>query len=181
MKISYCLTWVTLIPFQPTTFYWSSSTKPVVCADMYMCLIGIDFTSTFIFVQSLLHTCHTFEQIWYQLVINRDIFLISSKFAMYCAGCGNIPFWRWLTRKQRLTTSIMCNDFNGEKLSNLQPNKVTDCFGEYLCTLGFESIIKFIAYTLKISTRFSMKNSLKMPKKKSEAVIRRTDNTMAKW
>jgi hypothetical protein len=31
--------------------------------------------------------------------------------------------------------------------------------------LGFESVIKFIVYTLKISTCFSMKKTLKIPKK----------------
>jgi hypothetical protein len=107
-------------------------------------------------------------------------FLISSKFHMYCASCDNIPFWRWLKSNRNLGTSIYCNDFYGRKLLNLL-NFNDDCTSEYLCTLSFESIIKFIAYTLKISTLFSMKNSLKMPKKKSEAIIRRTDNTMAKW
>jgi hypothetical protein len=84
---------------------------------------------------------------------------------MYCGGCNNIPFWRWLNETQTYPTSITCNDFDGEYLSNLQPNNVTDCFREYLSTLGFESIIKFIAYTLKTSTCFSMKKTLKMPKK----------------
>ena len=107
---------------------------------------------------------------------------------MYCASCDNIPFWRWLKSNRNFATSIYCKDFGNEKLLNLQlsnfkddSNFNDDCPGEYLCTLSFESIIKFIAYTLKISTRFPMKNSLKMPKKKSEAIIRRTDNTLAKW
>ena len=108
----------------------------------------------------------------------RYFVLISSEFDMYCRGCNNIPFWRWLKRNQTFSTSVTCYDFDEKKLSNLQSNQV--CSGEYLCTLSFESIIKFIVYTLKISTCFSMKNSLKMPKKKSEAVIRRTNNTMAK-
>jgi hypothetical protein len=34
----------------------------------------------------------------------------------------------------KFSTSIICNDFDGEYLSNLQPNNVTGCFGEYLCT-----------------------------------------------
>jgi hypothetical protein len=33
-----------------------------------------------------------------------------------------------------------------------------------ICVLRFESVIKFIAHALKISTRFSMKKSLKIPK-----------------
>ena len=99
-----------------------------------------------------------------QLIINRDTF-ISSKFDMYCGGCENIPFWRWLKGNQLFSLSVTCNDYGGEYLYNLQPNNVTDCFREYLSTLGFESIIKFIAYTLKTSTCFSMKKSLKIPKK----------------
>jgi hypothetical protein len=42
-----------------------------------------------------------------------------------------------------------------------------------ICVHGFESVITFIVYTLKISTRFSMKETLKIP-------ILRTDNKMAK-
>jgi hypothetical protein len=42
-----------------------------------------------------------------------------------------------------------------------------------ICAHGFESVITFIVYTLKISTRFSMKETLKIP-------ILRTDNKMAK-
>ena len=99
---------------------------------------------------------------------------------MHCGDCDNIPFWRWLKVNQKFSTSITCYDFGKKYLSNLQPNNVTGCFGEYLCTLGFESAIKFIAYTLKISTRNSMKKRLKIPKKLSEAVIQRTDNAMAK-
>jgi hypothetical protein len=49
---------------------------------------------------------------------------------------------------------IACYDYDGEALSNLQANNFTNCFGEYLSTFGFESVIKLIAYTLKISTRF---------------------------
>jgi hypothetical protein len=115
-------------------------------------------------------------------------FLISSILYMYCTSCDNIPFWKWLQSNRSFATSIYCKDFGNGKLLNLQlsnfkddSNFNDDCPGEYLCTLSFESIIKCIAYTLKISTRFPMKNSLKMPKKKSEAIIRRTDNTMAKW
>ena len=33
-----------------------------------------------------------------------------------------------------------------------------------ICVLDFESVIKYIVYTLKISTSFSMKKSLKIPK-----------------
>jgi len=68
---------------------------------------------------------------------------------MYCAGCDNIPFWRWLKRNQKFSTSITCYDFDDEYLYNLQPNNFIDCFSEYLCTLGFESVIKFITYTQK--------------------------------
>jgi len=75
---------------------------------------------------------------------------------MYCGGCGNIPFWRWLKRNQQFSLSVTCNDYDGEYLYNLQPNNVTDCFGEYLCT-WFGRLIKCIANTLKISTCFSMK------------------------
>jgi hypothetical protein len=52
----------------------------------------------------------------YQLIIDRDIF-ISSKFDMYCGGCGSIPFWRWLKRNQQFSLSVTCNDYgqtNGE-------------------------------------------------------------------
>ena len=75
---------------------------------------------------------------------------------MYCGGCNNIPFWRWLKLNQKFSTSITCNDYNGEYLYNVQPTNVTDCFGEYFCT-WFESVIKCIANTLKILTCFSMK------------------------
>jgi len=57
---------------------------------------------------------------------------------MHCGGCDNIPFWRWLKVNQKIPTSITCNDFDGEKLSNLQPNEFTDCFSEYLCILSFK-------------------------------------------
>jgi len=83
---------------------------------------------------------------------------------MHCGGCDNIPFWRWLKVIQTFTTSITCNDFDGQYLSNLQPNNVTDCFSEFLCTFELESIIKFIAYTQIIWTWFSMKKSLMIPK-----------------
>ena len=73
---------------------------------------------------------------------------------MYCGSCDSIPFWRWLKLNQKFSTSITCYDYNGEKLFNLQPNDFTDCFSEYLSTFGFESVIKFIAYTLRIATRF---------------------------
>jgi hypothetical protein len=73
---------------------------------------------------------------------------------MYCGWCHTIPFWRWLKLSQKFSYSIACYDYDGEALSNLQANNFTDCFGEYLSTFGFESVIKFIAYTLKISTRF---------------------------
>jgi len=52
---------------------------------------------------------------------------------MHCGSCDNIPFWRWLKEDQTFTTSITCNDFDGERLSKLQLN-LTDCLGEYLCT-----------------------------------------------
>jgi len=57
---------------------------------------------------------------------------------MYCGGCDNIPFWRWLKKNQKFT-SVTCNDYDGESLAKLQPNNFTDCFSEYLCTLSFES------------------------------------------
>ena len=53
---------------------------------------------------------------------------------MHCGGCDNIPFWRWLKGNHPFTTSITCNDFDGEHLPNVQLNNVTDCFGEYLST-----------------------------------------------
>jgi hypothetical protein len=43
---------------------------------------------------------------------------------MHCGDCDNIPFWRWLKGNQTFPTSITCNDYDGEKLSNLQPNRV---------------------------------------------------------
>jgi hypothetical protein len=43
----------------------------------------------------------------------------------------NIPFWRWLKGNQMFSISITCCDYDGEKLSNLQLNNVTDCFREY--------------------------------------------------
>jgi hypothetical protein len=62
---------------------------------------------------------------------------ISSGFDMYCGGCDNIPFWRWLKLNQTFSTSVTCSDCDGEKLSNLQANNYTDCFSEYLSTFGF--------------------------------------------
>ena len=53
---------------------------------------------------------------------------------MHCGDCDSIPFWRWLKGNQTFPTSITCIDYDGEKLSNLQPNNFTDCFSEYLCT-----------------------------------------------
>ena len=53
---------------------------------------------------------------------------------MKCGGCDNIPFWTWVKVNQTFTTNITCNDFDGDHLSNLQPNNGTGCFGKYLCT-----------------------------------------------
>jgi hypothetical protein len=53
---------------------------------------------------------------------------------MHCGSCENIPFWRWLKGNHTFNTSITCNDFDGEHLSNVQLNTFTDCFSEYLCT-----------------------------------------------
>jgi hypothetical protein len=52
---------------------------------------------------------------------------------MHCGSSDNIPFWRWLKGNQMFSISIACCDYDGEKLSNLQPNDVTDFFSEYLC------------------------------------------------
>ena len=52
--------------------------------------------------------------------------LTSLDLHMYCGGCENIPFWRWL-RKQT-TTSVTCNDYDGKSLAILEPNNLTDCF-----------------------------------------------------
>ena len=52
--------------------------------------------------------------------------LTSLAFDMYCGGCDNIPFWRWL-RKQT-TISVTCNDYDGKSLSNLQLSNFTGCF-----------------------------------------------------
>ena len=71
---------------------------------------------------------------------------ISSEFDMYCDSCDSIPFWTWLKLNQKISTSITCRDYGGEKLTNLQQNNFNDCFSEYLSTFGFESVIKFIAY-----------------------------------
>jgi hypothetical protein len=43
---------------------------------------------------------------------------------MHCGRCDNIPFWRWLKLNQKFTTSITCNDYDGEKLSNLKYNQI---------------------------------------------------------
>jgi hypothetical protein len=83
---------------------------------------------------------------------------------MRCGSCHNIPFWRWVKRDHTFTTDITCSDFGGIRLRYVQLDNVTDCFGEYSCTFGLESIIKFIGYTQKISTCFSMKKSLMIPK-----------------
>ena len=72
---------------------------------------------------------------------------------MHCGGCDGIP---WLKINQQFSLSVTCNDYDGEYLYDLQPNTVTGCFGEYLCT-WFERVVKYIANTLKISTCFSMK------------------------
>ena len=82
-------------------------------------------------------------------IIHKQRYFISSVFDMYCGGCDNIPFWRWLKLNQTFSTSVTCSDCDGEKLSNLQANNVTDCFSEYLSTFGFESVIKFIVYEVK--------------------------------
>ena len=66
---------------------------------------------------------------------------------MYCGGCGSIPFWGWLKRNQQFSLSVICNDYKGEYLYNLQPNNATDCFGEYLCTwfsTGYQMYRKYI-------------------------------------
>ena len=57
--------------------------------------------------------------------------LTSLGFDMYCGGCDNVPFWRWLKLNQKFSTSITCHDFDREYLSNLQLSNVTDCFGQY--------------------------------------------------
>ena len=72
---------------------------------------------------------------------------------MHCGECRNIPFWRWLQRNQKFSNSITCYEYDDKILSKLQPNNITDCFSEYLSTFGFQRVIKFIAYTLKIVTR----------------------------
>ena len=53
---------------------------------------------------------------------------------MYCGGCYNIPFWRWIKRNRRYTSSVTCYDYDGEYLYNLQLKNFTDCFSEYLWT-----------------------------------------------
>jgi len=50
IHISYSFTRVIVIPFQPASFYWSSRTKPGEWAVMYIILIGIGFTFTFMHV-----------------------------------------------------------------------------------------------------------------------------------
>ena len=52
------------------------------------------------------------------------------KFDMYCGGCGSIPFWRWLKKNKHYSLSVTCNDYGGEYLYNLQPNRATKCFGQ---------------------------------------------------
>ena len=61
-----------------------------------------------------------------------DLF-VSRELDMHCGSSDNIPFWRWLKGNQTFSISITCYDYDGEKLSNLQLNNVTDCFSEYLC------------------------------------------------
>ena len=68
---------------------------------------------------------------------------------MYCGGCDNVPFWRWLKLNQKFSTSITCSDYDDEKLSNLQANNVTDCFSEQLSTFGFENVVKLFVYEVK--------------------------------
>ena len=66
---------------------------------------------------------------------------------MYCGGCNNITFWRWLKRNDKFSLSVTCNDYDGEYLYYLQPNNVTGCFGEYLCTWfgkGYQMYRKYI-------------------------------------
>ena len=53
---------------------------------------------------------------------------------MYCGGCYNIPFWRWIKRNQRFSSSVTCYDYDGEYLYNLQLKNFTECFSEYLWT-----------------------------------------------
>ena len=69
---------------------------------------------------------------------------ISSDFDMYCGGCDSIPFWGWLRRNQQFSLSVTCIDYDGEYLYSLQPNNVTDCFGEYLVWKGYQMYRKYI-------------------------------------
>jgi hypothetical protein len=112
----------------------------------------------------------------YQLVISRDLF-ISSEFDMYCNGCTNIPFWRWIKRNQQCSISITCSDYDGEKLSNLQASNFTDCNSEYLSSFGFESALKFIACTLKYRHVF-YEGKIDHTKGVIKSCNRRRDNTM---
>ena len=75
---------------------------------------------------------------------------------MYCGGCDNIPFWKWLIETQTYPTSITCNDFDGENLSNLQPNNGTGSLGEYLCT-WFWKCYQIYRMDIILSTCFSIK------------------------
>jgi hypothetical protein len=43
-----------------------------------------------------------------------------------------------LKLSQKFSYSIACYDYDGEALSNLQANNLTDCFGEYF---GYQSIL----------------------------------------
>ena len=56
---------------------------------------------------------------------------------MHCGECDTIPFWRRLKGNQMFSKSVTCNDYDGEKLSSLQPNDFTGCFSEYLCIFKF--------------------------------------------
>ena len=66
---------------------------------------------------------------------------------MYCGGCDNIPFWKWLKETQTYPTSITCNDFDGKNSLTYNLTMVLVPLVS-TCVLGFESVIKFIAWTL---------------------------------
>jgi hypothetical protein len=74
---------------------------------------------------------------------------IFSNFDMYCGGCYNVPFWRWLRINQNFSRSVTCNDYSGTYLENLQPSNFSHCFSEYLLVLRFDSIINYISPPLK--------------------------------
>jgi len=98
---------------------------------------------------------------------------------MYCGGCENIPFWRWLKLNQKFSTSITCHDFDGQYLSNLQPNNVTDCFGEYLCTWFWKCYQIYCIYIKNIDL-FVYEEKFEDATEVIRSLILRTDNTMAK-